>query len=477
MSDTRRETALSSEILEDILRAALRRGAEFADVYAEQASYSGVVSDDRKTNSSMRREGGVGIRVVKNGHVYYALATSAEPAALVKLASETADAAEAERERDVTLSLSEGHSPLGEQFDRDPSALDVGRKVEIVRSGEEIAWRGDDRVKQVSVRFTDHSRHIQIASSNSAEIVEHTLGLSEYSVAVYAGADGELQVGTQGRSIYGGLECFTGDDSFDAVTETARENAITQLTAEDAPRGVMPVVFAPGGNGVLFHEACGHGMEADLIERGSAFAGRMGEPVASELVTLLDDGTIAHAPGSFGVDDEGVPAQNTALIRDGILVNHLHSLVTAQRAGAEPTGNGRRETYRHPPIPRMRNTYIAAGESDPADIVASTERGLYAAQTGWGGQVDIVTGQFTTAVQVAWIIENGKLTRPVRGATLSGVGIDVLKSIDMVGNDLIVRNSGGRCGKGQQVPVGVGMPTVRAQAILVGGTGETWEGN
>jgi len=468
---------LAPELLDDILRAALARGAEFADVYAEQAYYAGVVSDDRKITSATRKEGGVGIRVVKNGHTYYALAASADPAELVGLARQVADAAEAERERDVAVRIRPAESPLGGQFTRDSAQVGMDEKLAIVRAGEELAWSGDDRVRQASVRFADHVRHVQIASSYTRTVVEQTLGLSEYHAVVYAGSAGRLQMGTAGRAMYGGPECFTGDDSFEALTKRARENAFFQLDAEDAPRGMMPVVFSRGANGVLFHEACGHGMEADLIERGSAFAGQLGKPVASDLVTLLDDGTIPHAPGSFGVDDEGVPAQKTVLVDRGVLVNHMHSLVTAMRASAAPTGNGRRENYRYPPIPRMRNTYIAAGESAPEAIIAATDRGLYAQESGWGGQVDIVTGQFTTGVQVAWLIEHGRLVRPVRGATISGVGIDVLKGIDMVGRDLEVTKMSGRCGKGQAVPVGVGMPTVRVRSVLVGGKGDAWKGD
>jgi TldD protein len=473
---TLNSSELGPELLADLLRAALRRGADFADVYAEQASYNGVESDDHKINSSFLQDGGVGIRVVKNHRTFYAIAASTDPAELLTLAAQVADAAEAEKDRETPVTLLEATAIDWPTFRQAPNEIDVQRKLDVVRTGEEVAWAGDNRVKQVLVSYRDSVRTIQLASSYTKEIQKKTLGLTEFAVCVFVGKDGELHVGSAGRSIYGGIECFTGDDSFEGITLRAKSRGVTQLEADEAPRGTMPVVFAPGDNGVLFHEACGHGMEADLIERGSSFAGKMGAPVASDLVTLFDDGTIPHAPGSYVFDDDGIAAQKTVLIENGILKSYMHSLVTARKFGVSPTGNGRRENYRHPPIPRMRNTYIGAGDSSPADIIAQTDRGLYAEVHGDGGQVDVVTGRFTTSIQVGWLIEKGKLTRPVRGATLSGIGMDVLKNIDMVGCDLVVANMSGRCGKGQNVPVGVGMPTLRVRSILVGGKGDAWKG-
>ncbi|MCK4655694.1 MAG: TldD/PmbA family protein, partial [candidate division Zixibacteria bacterium] len=243
---------------------------------------------------------------------------------------------------------------------------------------------------------------------------------------------------------------------------------------EECPRGEVPVVFAPGENGVLFHESCGHGMEADLVEKGSAFADLMGEVVASEKVTIHDDGTLSGYPGSYAFDDEGLPAQDTVLIEKGRLTGYLHSLITAKKSGADPTGSGRRQNFKFPPIPRMRNTYIVAGEEDPEEIIRSTKKGLYAADVGFGGQVDVVTGRFITSILLGYLIEDGKLTRPVKGATITGTGIQALKDIDMLGNDFVLNYSPGRCGKGQEVPVGVGMPTLRVKKLTVGGTGSSF---
>ena len=467
---------LDPSLLSDVLRAALRRGADFADIYAEQAAYASVESDDRKINSSFVQDGGVGIRVVKNNCTYYGISASEEPADLMALARQVADAVEAEAARETSVIVVEGSTNWPSSFSVPPDMLDVQQKLAIVRLGEEAAWSGEKRVRQVSIGYRDSVRRIQLASSVTGTVLEKELGLTEFSARVFVGDGNQLFVGTAGRSIFGGPEHFQGIDSFESITLRARRNGITQLEADDAPRGMMPVVFAPGDNGVLFHEACGHGMEADLVERGSAFAGKQGELVASELVTLYDDGTIPCFPGSFPFDDEGIASQRTTLIERGVLRNYLQSLVTARKSACEPTGNGRRQNYRHPPIPRMRNTYIGAGSMNPEDIIAQTDAGLYAEVHGSGGQVDVITGRFTTSVQVAWLIEKGKRTRPVRGATLSGTGIDVLKNIDMVGNDLVIAQMSGRCGKGQSVPVGVGMPTVRVRSLLVGGKGEVWKG-
>jgi len=233
-------------------------------------------------------------------------------------------------------------------------------------------------------------------------------------------------------------------------------------------------VFAPGENGVLFHESCGHGMEADMVEKGSSFANLVGETVASERVTIHDNGTLPGYPGSFAFDDEGIPAKDTILIENGRLTGYLHSLLTSRRFDVEPTGSGRRQSYKHPPLPRMRNTYIAAGEDAPEDIIRSTKRGIYASDVGFGGQVDVVTGRFITSILLGYLIEDGRITHPVKGATITGTGIEALKNVDRVGYDLVLNYSPGRCGKGQEVPAGVGMPTVRVNNLMVGGTGNSF---
>ena len=227
-------------------------------------------------------------------------------------------------------------------------------------------------------------------------------------------------------------------------------------------------------NGVLFHESCGHGMEADLVFKGSNYKDQLGKQTAAKGVTLIDDGTVPAFPGSYAYDDEGTPSQRTVLIEDGIQRNYLCDKVWGEKLGLPSTGSGRRQSFRFPPIPRMRNTFIEKGPVPAADIVAATKRGIYITDVGGGGQVDVITGNFMMGVGEAYLIEGGRMTRPIKGATISGMGIETMKSIDMVGDDLKLSPSAGRCGKMQSAPVGEGMPTIRVRNILVGGKGEAW---
>jgi len=254
------------------------------------------------------------------------------------------------------------------------------------------------------------------------------------------------------------------------ATEAAR-HATLKLSAVDAPAGAMTVVLGPGWPGILLHEAIGHGLEGDFNRKGvSAFSGRIGQKVASELVTVVDDGTIANRRGSLNVDDEGTPTGRTVLIENGILRGYLQDRLNARLMGMEPTGNGRRESFAHPPLPRMTNTFMLAGQDDPEDILGSVDRGLYAVSFG-GGQVDITSGKFVFSASEAYLIENGKITRPVKGATLIGNGPDALTRVSRVGHDLALDEGVGTCGKdGQSVPVGVGLPTIRLDGMTVGGT-------
>jgi TldD protein len=257
----------------------------------------------------------------------------------------------------------------------------------------------------------------------------------------------------------------------DFVREAIRQ-AIVQLEAQAAPAGVMPVVLGPGWPGILLHEAVGHGLEGDFNRKGaSAFSGRVGEQVASELCTIVDDGTIPNRRGSLTVDDEGTPGQYNVLIENGVLKGYMQDKLNARLMGVAPTGNGRRESFGHRPMPRMTNTYMLAGSHDPAEIIASVDRGLYAPNFG-GGQVDITSGKFVFSASEAYLIENGKLTAPVKGAMLIGDGPEALQKVSMVGSDLKLDTGVGTCGKeGQSVPVGVGQPTLKIDELTVGGTG------
>lgn len=464
------------DVLKKALEVAIGKGADYADVFVERAAYNRIVAEDRKLRTSLSVERGVGIRVVTDGRTYYAITNSFAEADILRVAAYVRDAA-GRSGRDVgTVDLREKPALWNYPFDIPPEQPDIDPKVEIVRRAEERAWSTPYAV-QVTVTYRDHQRDILLATTFHDSIINHTLGLTEFSTTVIVEKNGTRESGGKGHSFYAGREVLAGEYAPEKIAERAAEFATLALAAKDCPRGEMPVVFAPGESGILFHESCGHGMEADLVEKGSTFTGKMGQQVASPLITLVDDGTLPGYPGSFEFDDEGTPSQKTTLIDSGVLCNYMHSSITARKFGAEPTGSARRETFEHPPLPRMRNTYILAGQSDPQDIIKSTRRGLYAFEPGGGGQVDVFTGDFVTSIKLGYLIEDGRLTYPVKGASIIGRGIDALRDVDMVGTDLDIVKISGRCGKGQQVPVGVGMPTVRVKALTVGGTGDAYEGD
>lgn len=466
---------IDPDLARKALAVAVGKGADYADLYAERGAYNLVVSDDRKLRTDLYAEHGVGLRVVMGDKTFYAIGDSFEEAALLKLAAFVRDAAGQGTAAGRVIDLRRQPTLWPHPFAIPPTSAATEIKVDFVRRGEEAAWSTPQCV-QATVRHRDHQRDVFLAGTLHDRIITQTLGLTEFAVMVILDRHGARESGIHGRSFYQGLEALAGKNSPEAMVTRAAKMAATALEARDCPRGEMPVVFAPGENGILFHESCGHGMEADLVEKGSVFGGRLGQTVASPLVSLVDDGTLAGYPGSFEFDDEGTPSQRTTLIDHGILQTYLHSSITARKTGATPTGSARRESYKHPPIPRMRNTFILAGDSDPEEIIRDTRRGLYAVDAGGGGQVNVITGEFITSVKLGYMIEDGRLTYPVRGASIIGRGIDALQAIDMVGNDLEITPMGGRCGKGQQVPVGVGMPTVRVKALNVGGTGDAFDG-
>lgn len=467
---------IDREILKRALSAVTGRGADYADIFVERAAYSGVVAEDRKMRTSFAAERGVGIRVVIGERTFYAITNSFDEKEILRVAEYVRDAGGGSGNDRGTIDLREIGRSWPYPFEIRPTESAIEQKAELVKRAEERGWATPD-VDQVTITYRDSEREIVLASTLHDRVVSHTLGLTEFRASVIVARNGRRESGDNGFSFYSGLESLAGEHTPERIADRAAEIATVLMDARDCPRGEMPVVFAPGRNGVLFHESCGHGMEADLVEKGSSFTGRIDQQVASELVTLVDDGTLRGYPGSFEFDDEGIPSENTTLIDNGILRNYMHSSITARKFKSAPTGSARRESYEFPPIPRMRNTYILAGESDPEDIIRATRRGLYAVEPGGGGQVNVFTGEFITAIKLGYMIEDGKVTYPVRGASIIGRGIDALMDIDMVGRDLHVERSSGRCGKGQQVPVGMGMPTVRVKSLTVGGTGDIYNGD
>ncbi len=452
------------------------KGADFGDVYVERAAFDSVMSDDRKINTTTTIEKGVGLRAVKGGRTFYAYTGSFEPERVYETARYVADAAAAPASAGApsVITLSPLASGLSFPIKPMPSDIAVDQKIALFKALSDRAWAADPRVVQALQLLREIIRQVTIATS-SGKIVKQTLGLTEFMAQTYVkGADGQLQAAMDQRGAYAGRDFFTGENAFEKVVDSAAAKAAKLLEAVDSPRGVFPVVLGPGMNGVLFHESCGHGMEGDLVFKGSNYKDQIGKQTAAKGVTLIDDGTIASFPGSYAFDDEGTPSEKTVLIEDGIQQNYLCDIIYGEKLKMRSTGNGRRQSFRYPPIPRMRNTYIDKGPVPAADIVAGTKRGIYIVDVGGGGQVDVITGNFMMGVGEGYLIENGKITKPIKGATISGMGVEAMKSIDMVGDDLELFPSAGRCGKMQSAPVGFGMPTIRVRGILVGGKGEAW---
>jgi TldD protein len=352
----------------------------------------------------------------------------------------------------------------------DPIAsLDSATKVELLGKVERLARAKDPRVAQVMAGLASEYDVVLVARADGT-IAADVRPLVRLSVTVIAEQKGRREVGSGGGGGRFGLAYFT-DAQIEEYVNQAVHAALTNLDARPAPAGEMTVVLGSGWPGILLHEAIGHGLEGDFNRKGSsAFSGRIGQRVAAKGVTVLDDGTIADRRGSLNVDDEGNASQRNVLIEDGILKGYIQDSMNARLMGVAPTGNGRRESYAHIPMPRMTNTYMLGGNKDPQEIVASIKKGLYATNFG-GGQVDITSGKFVFSASEAYWVENGKILYPVKGATIVGSGPECLKRVSMIGNDMKLDSGVGTCGKeGQSVPVGVGQPTLRIDGLTVGGT-------
>jgi TldD protein len=443
---------------------------DFADLYFQFArSEAWSLEEGIVKSGSFNIEQGVGVRAVSGDKTAFAYSDDISLPALMDAARATrAIAAGGGNGRLPRLT---GRAAAALYAEADPiGSLPAEAKVRLLERLESLARAADPRVTQVMAHIAGSWETILVACSDG-HMAADVRPLCRVSVTVIMEENGRREQGSSGgggRFDYG---YFT-----DAVLQDYAEKAVHQarvnLGATPAPAGEMTVVLGSGWPGILLHEAIGHGLEGDFNRKGSsAFSGRVGERVAAKGVTVVDDGTIPHRRGSLTIDDEGNPTARTVLIEDGILVGYLQDSLNARLMKVAPTGNGRRESFAHMPIPRMTNTTMQAGDKDPAEIIASVKKGLYAANFG-GGQVDITSGKFVFSAAEAYLIENGKITRPVKGATLIGNGPDVLTRVSMIGNDLALDPGVGTCGKdGQSVPVGVGQPTVRIDGLTVGGTG------
>ncbi|MBX7101163.1 MAG: metalloprotease TldD [Myxococcaceae bacterium] len=457
-------------LVERLLSIGMARGADFAEVYVERNTSTAVTLDEQKVKSAQSGlSQGVGVRVIAGAKVGYAYSDDLDPEALER-AAKTASFIASGGGSDKSFSVAPVPKPT---FYRLPTHLEdvaVADKRELVVRVSKAAHAYDKRVKQVMSTYADSTKRVLVANTNGL-LSEDTQDLCRISAHVVAeGKKGERRSGTYGG---GGRVPFSHFDVFtpELVAREAARQAIATLGAVDTQAGQQTVVLAPGWSGILLHEAVGHGLEADFIRKGtSLFTGKLGQKVASEHVTVIDDGTMANARGSLNVDDEGAPTEFKVLIEKGVLKGYLTDALNAKLMGTRSTGSGRRESFKHLPLPRMTNTYLAPGQHDPEEILKSVDSGVYCANFG-GGQVDITNGNFVFEVNEAYEIRKGKLGKPLKGATLIGVGPEALKKVSMVGNDPLPDPGMGTCGKdGQSVPVGVGLPTVRIDDMTVGGT-------
>jgi TldD protein len=459
---------IERDILEETLSAALHAGGDFAEVFGEDRTSSTARLDDGRIEELVSgRERGAGVRVVRGDTTGYAHTSDLTARGLRAAAEAAAAAARAERGGTRVVALERRDAPRPHEVVVMPSEVGKDDKVALLEQADEAARSRGDAIRQVTAGYADSRRRIIVANSDGV-LAEDDQVRTRFSVQCVAVGDTGAQTGMEapGRTV--GFEIF---DEIDAagVARTAADRALTMLRARPAPSGPLPVVLRKGAGGVLFHEACGHGLEADLVGYdASVFKDRVGEQVASPLVTLVDDGTFAREWGAFAIDDEGMPAQRNVLIQDGVLTDYMWDFLRARKEGRASSGNGRRETYQHLPMVRMTNTYLLEGGTDPDDIVADTPYGLYCAALG-GGQVNTATGDFVFGVTEAYLIEHGVITEPVRAAQLIGNGPEALRLVDAVGADF--DTWAGTCGKdGQGVPVSSGQPTLRVAELTVGGT-------
>ena len=442
-----------------------------ADLYFQTTRSEGWSLEEGIVKSgSFSIDQGVGVRAVCGEKTAFAYSDDISMASLLDAARTVRSIAAASRSASTRVPARKVAPSRSLYGDLDPIlSLDSTAKVNLLGRVEALARARDPRVVQVMAGLASEHDVVLIARADGT-LAADVRPLVRLSVTVIAEHKGRREMGSGGGGGRWGLERFD-DALLRRYVDEAVDAALTNLEARPAPAGEMTVVLGPGWPGVLLHEAVGHGLEGDFNRKGSsAFSGRIGQRVAAPGVTVLDDGTLTDRRGSLNVDDEGCASQRNVLIEDGILRGYIQDAMNARLMGVQPTGNGRRESYAHLPMPRMTNTYMLGGDHDPQEIVASLRKGLYATNFG-GGQVDITSGKFVFSTSQAWWVENGKLQYPVKGATLVGNGPDVLTRVSMIGNDMALDSGVGTCGKeGQSVPVGVGQPTLRIEGLTVGGT-------
>lgn len=457
-------------VMTRVLAAALGHGGDFAELFFEHRTQGAITWEDQQVKSASRNVAqGVGIRVVRGESIGYAYTEDLELSAMLR-AAETAGRIGPGAARPGPIDATPYSVAASSYSAADPLATrPAAEKLALLERADRAARAFDRSVSRVDASLADELRYIAIARSDG-RVTGDVQPLIRLNVSVLAERDGERRVARTGGGGRLGIEYFDAVTPEDTARDAARQ-ALLQLDADEAPAGTLPVVLAAGDSGILLHEAIGHGLEADFNRKGTSnYSGRIGQPVASELVTVVDDGAIADSRGSINVDDEGNPAGRNVLIENGILRAYLHDEISARHFNIAPGGSGRRESFKHYVMPRMTNTLMLAGKSDPGDIVRAVDRGIYCVSFS-GGQVNISNGDFVFTVTEAYMIEGGRITRPIRDVNLIGNGPDVLSKVTMVGSDYQLSDGRWMCGKaGQSVPVGVGTPTVLVSGITVGGT-------
>ncbi|KKM11740.1 peptidase C69 [Clostridiales bacterium PH28_bin88] len=454
------------DVLSDVLAIALRQGGDFAEVYLERKRNTGIGLEANQVERVVSGlDVGAGIRVISGENTAYAYTNDISREGLEKVAGVVARAAKGPG-KDLVLDLREVKPVADFTIGRRPDQVPVDDKVAVVQRANQTARAVDERVKQVTVGYGDVQQQVVIANTEGT-YVEDERTRTRLVVNAVAAEGAAIQTGYEAAGGFCGFELFEEVSPEELATKAARR-AVMMLGAKPAPAGKMPVVMAGEAGGTMVHEACGHGLEADLVQKQlSVYAGKKGRQVAAPLITVVDDATIGGKYGSFRFDDEGEPGQKTVLIENGVLREYMYDYLTGRKEKRKSTGNGRRESYQDKPIPRMTNTYIAPGKDDPEKIIRETRSGLLVKKMG-GGQVNTTTGDFVFDVAEGYLIKDGEVTVPVRGATLTGNGPEVLRIVDMVGKDLGFAI--GTCGKdGQGVPVSDAQPTLRIPELVVGG--------
>lgn len=462
-------TDYKKEEVKELLQLALAEGGDFAEVYIEEKTVSSVTSDEKKIDGvTSGQGGGVGIRLIAQDKTYYAYSSDYAMEALRDCARTLAKAC-----KNKKLPPSPSFS-LGPQKKASlpegcllPDQVKVEEKIDLVKKADAFSWQFDERISQVKVVYGDLSQKVRIVNSLGEDVEDQRVRVKFIVQVVAKNDQAKIQSGFDAVGASLGFEFMQETDVIE-VARTAARRALLMLEAGPAPAGTMPVVMSSEAGGTMVHEACGHGLEADLVEKGlSVYAGKLGQKVASDRVTVIDDGAMPGRYGSASFDDEGLACKENVLIEKGILRAYMTDRLTAKKMNIPFTGNGRRQSYQHKPVTRMTNTYIAPGKDDPDQIIAEVKKGFFAKKMG-GGQVNTATGDFVFEVSEGYLIEDGKLTRPVKGATLTGNGPEVLMTIDRVGSDL--GYSIGTCGKdGQGVAVADAQPTIRIPSLVVGG--------